>query len=167
MLGEYESCVKKLDNLIDMRANSEISEEEFRNRKVVLLKEKDRMQEFLKDTDKRIENWLGIAERGINFAEKAQRVFATGSLEVKKEIFTALGSNFSLKDGKLHLSVDILLFAVNQLDQNATRVTTVLEPEKALATTAQNDPERTLRAHWFRDLDSNQDTCLQRAVSYR
>ena len=163
---EYESCVKKLDNLIDMRANSEIDEVEFRGRKVALLKEKDRMQEFLKDTDKRIENWLGIAERGINFAEKARRVFATGSLEVKKEIFTTLGSNFSLKDGKLHLSLDILLFAVKNLDQNAERVMTMLEPKKSFATTAQNDPERSLRAHWLRDLDSNQDKRLQRPLSY-
>ncbi len=127
---EYESCVKKLDNLIDMRANDELDADEFKERKAVLLAEKERTQSLLKDTDNRIENWLEIAERGFNFAESAQRVFEVGSLEVKKKIFSDLGSNFILKDGKLNVDVDILLFAINNLNQWAQTNPAMLEPAK-------------------------------------
>ena len=70
---EYEACVRRGDNLIDMRANSEITEDEFKSKKETILAEKERLQELLKDTDKRVENWLEIAERGLNFAEKARQ----------------------------------------------------------------------------------------------
>jgi len=128
---EYEACVRKLDNLIDMRANSEIDSEEFSRRKAALLSEKSRLQEFLKDTDKRIENWLEIAERGFNFAEKARLAFETGDLETKKEIFTALGSNFILKDQKLSISLDNLLVAVKNLHEGVTVNSGMLEPTKS------------------------------------
>jgi len=36
---EYDTCVRKIDNLIDMRANGELDEQEFRSRKEKLLKD--------------------------------------------------------------------------------------------------------------------------------
>ncbi|MFH0853441.1 MAG: recombinase family protein [bacterium] len=127
---EYEGCVKKLDNLIDMRADEEIDAEEFKNRKTALFAEKERLHSLLKDTDRRIENWLEIAERGFNFAERAQLAFEKGGLEVKKKIFADLGSNFILQDGKLNVSVDILLFAIDKLNKGVELNPAMLEPAK-------------------------------------
>ena len=99
---EYESCVRRIDALIDMRMNNELTEDEFKKRKESLLREKDKMSELLRDTDKRVENWLEIAERGFNFAEKAAAIFADAkvdkNIEARKEIFISLGSNLLLKD---------------------------------------------------------------------
>ena len=135
--SEYDACVQKIDNLIDMRANSEIDEQEFRGRKEHLLKEKSRLQEFLHDTEKRVEDWLEIAERGFNFAEKATAVFADArvknNLEAKKEIFSALGSDYILKDGKLSISLDNLLFPIRNIAYEVRGAMTMLEPEKELA----------------------------------
>ena len=126
---EYEACVRRGDNLIDMRANGEITEDEFKSKKEALLIEKGRLQEFLKDTDKRVENWLEIAERGFNFAEKAREVFATTKdIEVKKEIFIALGSDFILKDKKLSITLDNLLFPIQKAAQIVRTASGGLEP---------------------------------------
>lgn len=134
---EYDACVRKIDNLIDMRANGELDEQEFRGRKETLLAEKDRLWSYLKDTDKRVENWLEIAERGFNFAEKAATVFARAQREnnfaVKKEIFSALGSDYTLKDKKLNVSLDKPLFPIRNSADEIRLITTKLEPKKKLA----------------------------------
>ncbi len=131
---EYETCIRKIDNLIDMRANGELTEEEFKGRKQTLLSEKDRLQELLKDTDKRVENWLEVAERGFNFAEKAAAVFAeakeNNDLETRKEIFAALGSDLLLKDRKLSIDWDNLLFPMQTMSKEVRSIKAGLEPVK-------------------------------------
>ena len=137
---EYEACVKKISNLIDMRANEEIDEEELKSRKTPLLAEKTRLQDLLKDTDKRVENWLEIAERGFNFAEKAQLAFKQGDLAIKKEIFTALGSNFILKDKILTVSLDNLLVAIDKLEKEVQATSAMFEPKESVAIRTQSAP---------------------------
>ena len=126
--------MRKIDNLIDMRANGEIDEDEFRSRKEALLAEKSKFQELLKDTDKRVENWLDVAERGFNFAEKASAVFADienpNTLEAKKEIFATLGSDLILKDRKLFISWDKLLFPIKSMALEVREIKEKLEPTK-------------------------------------
>jgi len=127
---EYEASVRKIDNLIDMRANNEITEDEFKNRKECLLKEKGRFQTLLQDTDKRVENWLEIAERGFVFAEKAHTAFTEGGTEVRKEIFAALGSDLVLKDQKLTICWDNLLFPIQTMAKEVRGIQDRLEPLK-------------------------------------
>ena len=59
---EYQECLKKIDNLIDMRAGNEITEQQFKDKKSKLVQEKIKLQELLKDTDKRVDDWLERAE---------------------------------------------------------------------------------------------------------
>ncbi|MHB8660771.1 MAG: hypothetical protein ACYC75_02435 [Minisyncoccota bacterium] len=131
---EYEASVRKIDNLIDMRANGEIDEQEFRSRKTTLLAEKERIQALLQDTDKRVENWLEVAERGFSFAEKAPTVFAKAAEDKDfatcKELFTALGSDYTLKDGKLSISLDNLLFPIQKIADAIRDFPSELEPRE-------------------------------------
>ncbi len=131
---EYDNCVRRIDNLIDMRANGELTEDEFKDRKQVLLSEKARFQELLKDTDQRVENWLEIAERGFNFAERASAVFAEAkdniNLETKKEIFATLGSDLILKDRKVSIYWDKLLFPIKEMAKEVRGINERLEPTK-------------------------------------
>ena len=164
---EYDGCVRKIDNLIDMRANGEIDENEFKNKKTALLAEKARLQEFLKDTDKRVDNWLEIAERGFNFAEKARSAFETGGIEVKKEIFAALGSDFLLKDRKLSISMDNLLFPIQTAAKEARAISARLEPRKKPIDKKKIGQIYARNPVMLPGLESNQDTGLQRPMSYR
>ena len=138
---EYDACVRKIDNLIDMRANNELDEQEFRDRKTALLSEKERLQQYLRDTDRRVENWLDIAERGFNFAEKARELFATTKdLEVKKGIFTALGSDFILQDRKLRITLDNLLAPIKKAAEAIRNQPARLEPYKNGVKQKENGP---------------------------
>jgi site-specific DNA recombinase len=164
---EYEACVRRADNLIDMRANGEITEDEFKSKKTILLTEKERFQELLKDTDKRVENWLEIAERGFNFAEKARQVFATTKdIEVKKEIFVALGSDLILKDKKLSVSLDNLLFPIQTAAKEARNIAARLEPAKNKANKKEIGHLYARSPVMLRDRDSDPNYMVQSHVSY-
>lgn len=117
-----------------MRANLEIDEHEFRSRKEILLAEKTRLKALLGDTDKRIDTWLEIAERGFNFAEKAPVAFRKASekkqIETKREIFSALGYNYTLLDGKLTISLDYLLVPIRKAADVIRDLPSGLEPTK-------------------------------------
>jgi DNA invertase Pin-like site-specific DNA recombinase/predicted metal-binding protein len=135
----YEAVVRKIDNLIDMRADQEITEDEFKHRKEVLLAEKAKFKELLKDTDTRIDKWLEIAERGFNYSEKASAVFADiedpNTLEAKKEIFATLGSDLILKDRMLSFEWDKLLFPIKEMAKEVRDIHERLEPPKKPMTT--------------------------------
>lgn len=167
---EYDACVRKIDTLIDMRANGEIDEDEFRGRKSSLLTEKKRLEEYLHDTEKRVENWLEIAERGFNFAEKAATVFAQasekGDLERKKAIFGALGSDYVLKDGKLSISLDNLLFPIRKAADEIRELPSGLELVKKKGVAKDLGEIYSKNPCLLGDLDSNQDSVLQRHESY-
>ena len=131
---DYDASVRRIDALIDMRANGEIDEEEFKGRKAAALEEKKRCASLLDDTDKRVENWLDVAERGFNYAEKAVKAFEiarkTKDLTLKKEIFTALGSNYTLKDGKLTVTLDNLLLPIKNAANEVRDIRARLELPK-------------------------------------
>ncbi len=140
----YEACVRKLNNLIDMRAGGEITEDEFADRKAILLGEKERLSAQLTDTDQRVENWLDIAEAGFSFAEKAAAAFANAQeqndLTVKKDLFAALGYNLTLKDKELSISWDDLLFPMLEMAKEVRAINTRLEPVKTPANTGDMGP---------------------------
>jgi len=129
---EYDACVRKLDNLIDMRAEGELTSEEFLSRKQSLTLEKQRVQDLLNDTDQRVDNWLEVAEKVLNFAEKAANIFVSASKaknpELRKEIFSVLGSNLTLKDKKLLISWDDALFPLKAMAKEARATKDKLEP---------------------------------------
>lgn len=107
----YDKIVQKLDNLIDLRAGGEITEEDFSRRKNALTHEKTYFEELLKDSHNQVDRWLETVDSYFAFAEKAHTAFSNGSLEVKKGILATLGSNLTLKDKKLNVSLpEPLLF---------------------------------------------------------
>ncbi len=128
----YETSVQKIDALIDMRAAGEITEEEFTKKKTQLLAEKDRLQELLRDTDNRINNWLDYAEQNFSFAKTAPLRFENGDIETKREILTNIGSNLFLKEKKLSLDVEKPLLLIKQAAETAKALNKKLEPPKSV-----------------------------------
>lgn len=103
---EYDECLDKINGLIDMRANKELTQEEFQDRKSDLTKKKIYLQELINDGDKRADDWINKVEKMINFAETAVTEFKDGNLIKKKEIVFALGSNLLIKDGIIDISLE-------------------------------------------------------------
>ena len=87
-----------------MRYRDLIDDEEFvceRDKlkdKILLLREE------LKSTEGRADKWNQLTEDAFNFATYARHNFANGSLQEKREILSSLGSNPTLKDGKLSIT---------------------------------------------------------------
>ncbi len=94
----WDTCKRKLDALFDLRLSGEVSPEEFSRHKEKLLQEKHKYEELINDSNKRVETWLDRAEKMLNFAETAKSRFELGTLDDKRDILAALGSNLSLFD---------------------------------------------------------------------
>lgn len=166
---DYDAVVEKIDNLIDMRAGKEIDEEEYRRKKATLLAEKSRLFGLLGNTDKRIEKWLEVAGRGFDFAETARARFEADTsedLHVRKEIFATLGSNYLLRDKKLFIEADNLLFAIKKVKETLPTPVVSLEPTQNGSTAKQLEPSYILSPNNLRGLESDQDFRFQRATCY-
>jgi len=126
----YKNCVKKIDRLIEMRMNDEISQEEFLRKKKELLEEKVKLKELLNDTDNRINKWVEKVEAILNFARDAKKEFEKGGLEKKRQILLTLGSNLLLKDKKLIISIEKPLSLMEKISQEVKAIHRRFEPLK-------------------------------------
>ena len=151
----YKNCVKKIDKLIDMRANDEINEEEFKRKKAKVNKEKFHLEELLEDTEKRVDDWLNNAEKVFNFAEKARERFENGSQEAKRTILSSLGSNLLLKDGKLALDVKKPLISIKEVSLGVNVEKDTFEPLEMCSVKRKNRDLVPVCPSWLRRADSN------------
>lgn len=100
----YRKIAEKIDRLLELRLAGEVNEEEYRKKKVELLEEKERYQELLNDINNRQNQWLDLSEKTFNFAHLARTKFINGNSDKRREILAALGSNMTLKDGKISIN---------------------------------------------------------------
>lgn len=128
---EYDKCVRMIDALIDMRARGEITEEEFAGRKSALMREKHRLEGLLQDTHQGVDDWLRTADKYFSFAVNARRKFETGTSEEKRELLALLGSNLSLLQGKLRVSLAQPLVLIKKAAPEVKRITERFEPAKS------------------------------------
>ena len=125
----YDLCLKKLDGLIDMRAAKELTEQEYLTKKSETLREKERLENGMQNIGKRVEHWLELAEDVFRFAENAKKKFdTTKDLQVKRQILSVLGSNFILKDKKLSISLDNVLFPLQIISEDLKANNYTFEP---------------------------------------
>lgn len=92
---------KQLDTLTKMRYRELIDDETFIKERDDLKGKITKATEALRATESRAEKWLELTEKTFNFACYARKEFiTTNSLERKREMFSALGQNFTVKDQK-------------------------------------------------------------------
>ena len=125
---EYNEIVKRLDRYIEMRADNELTDDEFRDRKTTMLKEKARLTELLNDTDHRVNSWAENMENAFKFIAKSTDKLKGGTLEQRKEILAALGSNHILTHRKLFVDMDETLLPVKELAKEVQSINDRLEP---------------------------------------
>lgn len=108
----HNDCIKRLDNLVKLKispVNSDgslLSDDEFLDQKTVLVSEKNKLEESLKNQGQRVNNWLETVEENFNFALHARHRFEVGTPDEKREILVTIGSNLTLLDKVLGLDLE-------------------------------------------------------------
>jgi site-specific DNA recombinase len=101
MQKAYKATQTKLDNLVDMRLNDLIDDEQYKTRKSSLNKDKSRLKDKLDSFDDRANQWIELTEQTLQFATLAPTKFKRGSLEDKRQILAFITSKLTLSDKKL------------------------------------------------------------------
>lgn len=139
----YDDCVRRIDNLLQLKISPQnsdgelLSDEEFKNQKDSLLKEKANLIEKLENTDIRINQWIELTEKTFNFARYARHWFNNGDRETKKQILIGVGSNMTLTDGIVRINLQKPLSFIEQTKNEVPEILPSFEPEKEGYTTAQ------------------------------
>lgn len=111
--SEFHTLQEKLNNLVDMRADGELTREEFMVQKAKILKDVAGVESRIKDTKLSVRNWLELTEEYLNNAFHARDILLEGTVEEKRKLLLSVGENLILQDKKLLFSFkqpyDILL----------------------------------------------------------
>lgn len=94
----------KLNKLISMRADGELTKEEFLIQKSLITEEQDSVQRLMRDSERSARNWLERAEEFLETALKAKEVMEGKDFEAKRNLIMTVGENLYLKDKKLDVS---------------------------------------------------------------
>lgn len=111
--GENHTQQEKLNNLVDMRADGELTREEFMVQKGKILKDIASIESRINDVKLSARSWLELTEEYLNNAFHAQEILLEGTAEEKRKLLLSVGQNLILQDKKLQFSFkepyDILL----------------------------------------------------------
>lgn len=123
--------LQKLDNLVMMRANEEITPEQLHASKDTVEKELVDVRKNTRVLHERAVDWVGIADNYLHSAKTARDKFKTGDNNTKREILQSLGSNLTLKDRKLNVSLISPLMGIRSVYDLSRSEKMRLEPKIA------------------------------------
>lgn len=132
----YNDVVKRIDNLVKLKISPQnsdgsiFSDEEFKEQKTTLMKEKESLNKKMGMTDNRIDQWVELSEKTFNFAIHAKYWFDKGDLMTKKEIFQSLGSNIKLDGGTLRLTLEKPFEIFELAKKENPEIAVTIEPEE-------------------------------------
>ncbi len=154
--SKLTTCNKQLEKVFEDYTLGNIDVNDYKKAKEVLLKEKMRLEELVKTMTNQSFGWIDKAEQVFHFARDAKARFENGTMEDKREIFAALGSNFSLKDGELALNLAPHFIPLQNSHSAVKTQLNRLEPqENSKDITKSHDQESPISV-WLPRLDSNQ-----------
>lgn len=99
--NKYKSLQDKLNKLVTMRADGELTKDEFLYQKEGLLKEQANIKSLLEDNENSAHGWLELTEKFLNTAFYAYETMKNGEPEEKRQLILDIGQNLFLKDKKL------------------------------------------------------------------
>ncbi|MBX3117416.1 MAG: recombinase family protein [Fimbriimonadaceae bacterium] len=112
----------RLDSLIAMRENQEISAEEFQKRRRIHLQEIWKRESSIEDDSKIIEQNVVQLRRAVRFLHKAPQVFTGGIVSQRRQVASVLVDECVLTLGKLRIRPDPLLLKISRFERpNAPR----------------------------------------------
>ncbi|MFH1863955.1 MAG: recombinase family protein [bacterium] len=95
---EYKLLQAKLNSIIDMRANNELTKKEFMIQKQLTLQEQARVEGLMQDVKSSAHNWVELAENFLNNAFYVRSVIKDGKIVEKRNLLMDIGENFYLED---------------------------------------------------------------------
>lgn len=119
----YEAVLKRIDNLLDLKLDPEnidgslISNEEFADKKRLLLIEKKKVANAFNLMDKDVDDWTDFAADTFDLAKRAMEKFNKGGSEEKKLILFTIGSNLILKDKQLAITMRTPFFIAKKMKE--------------------------------------------------
>jgi hypothetical protein len=132
----FDNCQTRLSNLqreftSPQNVNYDLyTPEEYSAQKKVVLKERADIEKQMNEVKTQFDDSIEATERIFTFCVFARHHFATGDIQKKRDIFSTIGSNMTLKDKKL--SIDKLhpyLLIENEL-RSQKELFASLEPKK-------------------------------------
>lgn len=124
---EYKSLQRQLDNLTKIRLKDLITDTEYEKQRTDLLNEIKIVKNKLSITQDRAINWIDLMEKAFDFVTTARERFLNGDNNVKRQIFSALGQNYILKDGKLIIEPVKWLVPISKQRENIIKDFSKLE----------------------------------------
>ena len=112
---KYLSAQNQLDNLTKLRLKDLIDDNEFIRKRKELQNQIVKTGAKLDQCQNRGQNWVDLVEKAFNFAIYAKEKFVNGDLQAKREILSALGSVYTLKEGILHIEPVEWLIPISNL----------------------------------------------------
>lgn len=151
---------RQLDNLTQMRYKELINDDEYIKEKKTLQDQITILTEKLRTTENRAKTWIELTEKTFNFACFARHKFETGDTQTKREILSALGQNYTLKDKKLLIIPNEWLKPIINKKELVNSKINWLELENNLTPKEQNTSFEVLRPilRSGRDLNSQPPT---------
>lgn len=148
--------LSRLDNLVQMRADGEISSEQLRKQTEITKKELDEFRYENKRLHSRAVDWAEKMNECINFSKDAVDRFENGSPEVKTSILAYFGSNLVMIDKKLWITVPKPLLEIKKTYERIKDEPEWFEHENTIENKGSNGQTRRPIEVGLRGLDSNQ-----------
>lgn len=162
----------QLDTLTKMRYRNLINDEEYVGERNILQSKITDLKQQLRQTEERAENWLELSEKVFDFACHARTKFNEGDIQTKKEIFSALGTSFILKDNILDIKMNKYFEPVLMNYKKVESLYKKSEPEKFgvssidLSSKQKIHLQEKLHFFWGARRELNPRICCHRAVFY-
>ena len=155
----HQECLEAIDGLLNLKTSPGnkngilLSDDEYAQRRGKLLNEKAALEKLINDADKRLEQQLKLSEEAFEIACTAQKRFAEGDPNIKKEILTTVQSNLTLKDKKLLFEARKPFLILENAIYPEKPIISPIEPENIVVTQRQNVPSIFMRPCLLGDLD--------------
>ena len=121
--------VQRLNTLIQMRADGEISQEQLKNMKSSSQLEIDTLSFNILSIKEQSKNWKKYTKEKLDFLLTSKNTLENVDKKMKKELLSKIGSNLKLKDKSLYFIRDIGLTAIGNLARAYTKEKSRLEPK--------------------------------------
>ena len=156
------STQKELDTLTKMRYRELIDDETFIKERDDLKAKIAKLTSNLRETESRADKWLELTEKTFNFARYARKEFITGSLEKKREIYSALGQNYLVKDKEIHITHNEWFVPIEKAYPALEEEYNRLELDKNLSVATRNERYAQLILSWGGYRESNPNRRLHK-----
>lgn len=148
---------KELDSLTKMRYRELIDDETYIKERDEMKMNIEKLKDSLRGTESRAEKWLELTEKTFHFACYARGEFMKGDIKKNREIFNALGLNFSLKDKELHINKADWLIPIEKAYPELEAEYNRLELDKTLTNKRKSEAFASLILNWGGYRESNPD----------